>query len=410
MSSYFNGLGEAVPARFEPKPIKRAPKAIREYQILEPSTQGPYNSNNRKITFMIPAFGVIDFRRGFLCFNAVFTSTGGTYRRCHNGIWTMIDRIVVSQAGAGDIEICPQYGRYAHLDYITNREVDIDSYPGASMWGIGDAATRSGWATGRDYAIPLINGFFNIEPIDLTSLMGQLQIDIYLNDPVNFMEYDGSAGNYSITGLQFWVEKLQFHSQSVESIAIKKRNTWKMVSWRDYTANYNTPGSNWNLIIDHKTNSVDGFTTYMQASGALTDPTQNNRLETYIKNNVASYQPNINGLPVPARPINTSNMAGYVAYLTTKGKWDIHGNFNDPSLITKSDYDTTKFVVTYDFRAFPYSPQLVNPVSFAESATSLNVNFSTGSAAPSTANFNHYTFVLFEQLLFLEKGMFKTVF
>lgn len=410
MTSYFNNLPEAIPARFESKPVKRAPKAIREWQIIEPSTQGPYNKQNKKITFNLTKFGICDFRRGFLGFNAVFTSTGGTYRRCHNGIWTMIDRIVISQAGSGDIEIAPQYGRYAHLDYISNREVDVDSYMGASLWGIGDAAARNALAPGADYGIPLINGFFNIEPLDLTKLAGQLQIDIYLNDPVNFMEYDGSAADYSVTNLQLWVEKLQFNSTAVESMAIKNRNTWKMVSWRDYTANYNTPGSNWNLIIDHKTNSVDGFTTIIQASGALTNPATNNRLETFLKNNVASYQPNINGLPVPSRPIDTARVPGYIAYLTTRGKWDIHGNYNDPPVITRSDYDSTKFIVAYDFRAFPYSPQLVNPMNFAEASTSLNVNFSTGSAAPSTTNFNHYTFVNFEQLLSLSDGMFKTVF
>lgn len=410
MSSYFNGLPEAIPARFEVKPLKRAPKAVREYQILEPTGQSPWTPNNRVITFMIPAFGVMDVRRGFLSFNAIFTSTGGTYRRCHNGIWTMINRIVISQAGQGDIEIAPQYGRFAHLDYIANREVDVDSYLGNGLWGIGDSAARDALAPGANYAIPLINGFFQIDPIDLTQLKGQLQIDIYLDDPVNFMEYDGSAGSYSVQNVQLYVEKLNFYSNSVESMAIKKKNMWRMTSWRNYIQNFNAPGNNWTLAIDHKTNSVDGFRTVLQASTAYSTPTVNNRLETYLKNNVANYQPVINGLPVPSRPIDCTRNAGYITFLANSNKWDIHGSFNDPPVITLSDFNNSKFIVGYDMRAFPYSPQLVNPVSFAEASTSLNVNFSTGSVAPSTPNFNHYTYVNFEQILILTNGMFTTVF
>ena len=251
-SSAFNSLPTAMPSRFAPRPVARAPKAVREWQILEPTTTGPFTPSNKIITINIPTFGIMDMFRGFLSFDATFTG-GSTYRRCHNGIWTAIDRIVVTQAGTGDIENAQAYGRVVHAMYIANREVDVDDYVGSSCWGIGDATQRNTWAAGNSYAIPLQSGFFGLDPIDITELNGQLSIQIHLNDPLAFMEANDQtpALSYSFSNFQFFVEKLSFMSESAESKAIRSRATWKIVSWRDYMVTPALGSTNWTLQVDH---------------------------------------------------------------------------------------------------------------------------------------------------------------
>jgi hypothetical protein len=396
--------------RFAPTEVRKAPKCVREWQILEPSPNDKYTSANKTCTINIPAFGIMDLLRGFFTFNAKFTSTGAnTYRRCHNGIWNIIKRITIAQAGQGDIEIAPEYGKVAHLQYIATREVDVDSYIGNSLWGIGSGASRSAAATGASYAIPLVNGFMSIDPIDITKLSGQLAVTIEFADPRDFMEADAgwTALDYEVTNVQFFVEKLNFLSDSVESRAIRSRNLWKIVSWRQYLR---TPGlaQEWTLDVDHKTNSVDSFIVVMNTTADMTNPTINDRLETFIKNNTTSYQPIINGIPVPARKIDCVGMAAYVTFLSNIGKWMLRGVFTDTPVLTKANYDTNKFITMVDLRSFPSSPQLVNPVSFADASTSLSVQF-TASAAPAAA-FNVYTYVFYEQLVSLDNGFFKVAF
>lgn len=412
MTSTFNSLPIGMPRRFEPLPIARAPKAVREYQPLEPTTIGPFGPTNKKITIMIPPFGIMDMRRGFLVFKASCTG-GSTWRAFHNGIWNIFDRIEVSQAGQGTLENAQEYGREAHRQYLKRREADVDDYIGKSCFGIGTNAHRRTLATGVEYAIPLVSGFFGIDPIDVTQLGGQLQIDFWLNDAAMCMEANDQAPAlaYSVSDFTFYVEKLNFASDSVESKLIKSRASWRMKSWRAYMVTPALGSTNWSIQIDHKTNSVEGFSTYMNLSADMSNPLILDRYETFIRNNVTQYQPVINGKPIPGRPIKcgtTSGQPAYVIMLANEDKWELGGSFTDPSIIDKTAFDTNKFIVNVPFTAFPGSPQLLNSFNTAEAGTTITVEFQA-SAAPAAA-FNQYTFVYFNQILTLSGGLFKVVF
>ena len=65
-SSAFNSLPTAMPSRFAPRPVARAPKAVREWQILEPTTTGPFTPSNKIITINIPT--LCDFLLPFYFF------------------------------------------------------------------------------------------------------------------------------------------------------------------------------------------------------------------------------------------------------------------------------------------------------------------------------------------------------
>lgn len=400
-------LNETIPDSWKLPVAQQAPSGTTTQVKLQPvqSTYGTGAGEQRIMRFRFDNNALQDFRRAYIVFNATITASGGggTYSRFAQGIWSVVNRLRIK--GQMELEDIHKYNLLYSLLHETMTEPDVDSNMG-SLWGIGTTGDRNGWASGRDYCLPVFSGFLSQGILPLSLIHDKLELEIYLEEPNACIETDYSTYSYTITDIHLVYDRLT-PSRSIAGQLQALVNSGQYAFFYRSFANYHSSLSvaSAQVQIHHRSDVVDGYFTIMRTTSTLNSPTTNDKFLTYNYNNCNSYQLRHNNVLVPDEAIDTTDRAiqAYMTLLRYLGRWKLRGVFTDAISLTPSAYINNRFIIVNDVRAFPMDPELVNSRGTQQHAvdTIIHINLNSAPAAQTVD-----TFVLYQLRAELAGGIF----
>lgn len=309
--SFYSLLEKGVPRSLTRNTVMATIKATRKEVAVRPYNQATYTPQTFLTQINLPINGIYDFSRSKLIFTASFAQTGGTYVRCSNGIWTMLSRIRILSSSK-TIEDFRNYNQWCALFYQMIREPDVDSNFGPT-WGVGSQASRNIWASGYTYAIPLLCGFFTLPPLNTDAMQGglteQITMELYWDQPVVFMENDGTLPTYTVNQVLWYVDLLEIPEASVRKTISQRGSTYKITTVQAYP-NPIFQQQNYQITITHKCNSLVALVGVQLTTGNQNTGTVNDKLETFNYNGCINYQTRINMQYYPQEPIDALGQVG----------------------------------------------------------------------------------------------------
>ena len=352
--------------------------ACRRVPVKIRSEQQQYSSNgNKLIRFMLPNDSLYDTRKGFLSFQVALQTTGGTYRRIHSGIFSIIQRLRIL-ANSTEIEDQRDYNRTYAAIWEMTQPIQVTSNIGVPTMGFGSQATRNGLfpSSGSVYSFvcPLLSGVLNTELLPMDNIQAGVVLELYLDDAVNCVETDGTVPIITVSNPEFHMERLEvdpsYRAFLRNKVATQGLNIGFRI-WNRFTNALNT-GSLQNITINTRNASMNGMINFLINSATISDPTVNDKFITWLPTptggtgTLLSSQLKINGRTFPDEPVNTFDRNRYDAYqmyCRWVMRWNLNGILAIAPPINSQAYATTRFVQIDDLEAYPEEPDLVNPSS-----------------------------------------------
>jgi hypothetical protein len=354
-------------------------------------------SGTNKILIKIPNANHLDFRRGYLSFRVVATSTGGTYARIHTGIWSLFDRLYLSQHK--EIEDIRRYNLISAELFEGYANPDVASTMGQALFGVDTQANRETYAAGRDYAIPLLSGFLNSTWHPMKFYGETLQLELFLADPVECMEIDGTAPTYTITEVYLHAEKLEFsdaYEQDIQAIIGSGRHFIPFRTFEHYQDTVSTASPH--IQINHRTESIDSVISVLRRDDQLRTTTVDDKYITYNKEGMLSWHLRINGHLETEEAIDTSNEAvqAYIQYRKYGNLWNLFGKLREPTSVSGTAYNNDKFLIANDFTAHPGN-SFINPRGTSNNTSDIILEFVFSSAPANTQRID--SFVMYPKVV-----------
>lgn len=371
----FAGLENIVPESMMFQPSRRG-MAARRTPVIVRAEQRSYASNgNKQVLIKLPNNAIYDTRYSYLTFDVALTKTGGTYIRNHSGIFTLFQRVRI-RAGSTEIEDNRDYNRiYAMLWEMLN-PIDVTGNIGVTVLGFGTQAQRNalGAQSSTTYACPVFSGVLNTELLPLDNIKSGIEIEFYLDDAVNVLETDGTNPSFTVSNVQFHIERLDMDPSYRARMASMVASQGLKLGFRVWNR-FSTPlttGSLQQITINSRNSSVNGMLNIFVNSSQLADPTVNDRFITWLPTptgatgSISTSQLIINGAIFPDEPIdcfNCQRWACYQMYLRWIMKWKTNCILDIAPPINNVAFQTDRFVQIDDLEAYPEYPDLVNPAN-----------------------------------------------
>lgn len=333
--------------------------------------QSSYISNgNNEIIIRMPNDSFYDARRGFISFDVQITTTGGTYRRLAEGVWSMFYR---NKTLLGfEMENIVEYNRLFSLLWEAKNDERQSSNLAKGLMGIGTPAERNGFGTVvQHYAMPYLSGFFDTEILPFNMMNVICEIRLTLDDASKFVETDGTVPIVTITNVMFHAERISASSRFVSMMMSKIQSSGLTLGFPTYnyysqavaagSQNLNT------LTINHKTASLYHIIQIWTNQNTVNSTTTNDKFVTYPKLTY-QHQFKLNNAFIPEEPVvYTDQFAAeayfnYINWLTKK--WYLSGDLQGtPAPIQVNDFSNgDKFILIVDVNGYPLDPDVINPV------------------------------------------------
>jgi hypothetical protein len=351
--------------------ITRTPNVVRRGKILRPRDNVNSSNGNNIIHFDFPA-ETMDMREGFLIATITLTTTGGTYKRLAQGSWPWIDYIRVV-CGNGYEDRLQFYGRFYSLLWNITVTAAVQSTLGQDVLGLGTQTTRNAFgasSTGTQYVIPIRCGLLNQGFLPLQNLCtpsnGQTMfVEIYIDNPANFIETDGSNPQISITNCRWEYDQLIGDSMQMEGRAadsfvasIQQRISagTLYLGYKNWAV-YQSPviNSSSDITITAKVSSLNAILTTVVDGSTLATTTVNDKYTTWPKvlgsANYSNFQWQINNNWIPFEAIDcTGDALRAFMYLNKfNGVWDSKGINYFAAAVSLDSFNSTQFVLVGDF-------------------------------------------------------------
>lgn len=340
-------------------PILRFPK------ILRPQDNTYATNGNNIVRFNFPAENM-SFKHGFLILTATITKTGGTYARLSQGAHTMFyrSRLVI---GAYEEE-CQYLNRLQTFLWNSRVQEDVQSSIGVDLLGFGTQFQRNGWGAGpKDYTIALKIGFLtNNEIIPFKKLLegGRQQafLELTLENPLAFIETDGTNPQLTISNLRFNYEQICSTDGSFEAKLAQVIESGNLKLGYDvWTVYQNALLNNTNDIqIQWTGNSLNTIANQIVDSSTQNNPLVNDKYSTWLKtlSNGATafqYQHQINTNWIPQEAMLCSGDADrpFHHYLNYAGVYKEDGIMHFGAPISQGSFVTNQFLMICDVRSVP---------------------------------------------------------
>lgn len=336
------------------------------------SEQQSYASNNNKlIRIILPNNALYDTRKGYLTFDLTLTTTGGTYKRLHTGVFSAFNRMRV-MAGSTEIEDLRDYNRiYSALWEMVNPSL-VTSNIGTELMGFGTQAQRNALgAAATSYCCPLYSGVFNTELLPFENINTGIVLELYIEDGSMCVETDGTNPIIAVSNINFHIERLELDESYRMFIKNYVSSNGLQIGFRSWERYINalTTGSQHNITINAKNSSMNGMLNFLVNSQELNDTSINDRFLNWTPSpdvgkdwTTSSLQ--INGKTFPDEPIdclNVRRVEPYQMYCRWVMKWSLNGFLPLAPPITNESFNDNRFVQIDDLEAYPEEPDLINP-------------------------------------------------
>jgi len=254
-----------------------------------------------------------------------------------------------------------EYGFLRQYDYET-RNTPLNSNHSYSLWGVGTAVQRNGWATGKIYKIDLDIDALQEKVLDLGRINPPLTLEIEFDNIEKFIESDQavSAIDWSISTIEFAIEHFVMAPD-----ALMARDTAKLGSdgslfyTVEHTAVVDQTVTTANIAytVPHVGVAIDGIETIMRTAADITDMTINNRIAIFNKNGALDYRIKHGQRFYPERPIDCTGEASeaYVELLKILNLWEPKIYYRLPAPFDIDTFNADKFIETFDLRDHPHS-------------------------------------------------------
>lgn len=346
-------------------PVERVPRR------LTPQMQEYRAKGNAVITFDIPNDAILHLKKAMLFFNMRLTKVGGTYVRMHSGVWNAITRLR-HLANNRKVEEVVDYNDVTNLQWRFHSDPDTESTLGQDLYGIETQAQRNIWGAdplGQRFACPIRLGMLTSGPFPGKFLKERHQLEIHINDPLACVETDGASPDIIISDIRLYVDVLKD--------ALTPRNSYgrytdskgfeqtlkDLVESGDLQVHYDSWdtfqnqvfGVNHDLVIGHRAKGLKEFVGIFRNDTARFDTTVNDRLDTYPKLNLSSFQWRINGAYFPDIPVECTGRAeeAYQKYLDSANALKFVGFIQDmvdnPN-VTLDDFNLDSFGIFANMR------------------------------------------------------------
>lgn len=158
-----------IPESLQFKPIKQG-LAARRIPVKIRDEQQSYSSNsNRLVRIVLPNNAIYDTRAGYLTFTCTVTTTGGTYRRVHSGIFSLFNRLRIIAAST-EVEDIRDFNRIYSALWEMLQPNSVTAAIGVDQLGFGTQLARNAKTPTSDYACPLFSGILNNELLPFDNL------------------------------------------------------------------------------------------------------------------------------------------------------------------------------------------------------------------------------------------------
>lgn len=395
----FSTFPYEVPRSMRPTTVKQGLPARRTIVKIR-SQEAFYQSNkNKLIRIPMPNDALYDTRQGYLKFDLEIFTTGGTYKRLHNGSFTAFKRMRV-MAGATEIEDINDWNEIYSILYEVGNPALVRNNVGTRLMGFGTQAQRNGWgATNTSYGCTLFSGIFNTELLPFAAINSGIVLELYLADGVEVIETDGTNPYYVVSNVMFYIDRLDVDQSYYSNILSSVKAQGMQIGFRTWEKNVLalTTGARSDLTINQKSSSLNGLLNVFMNSAEIADPTVNDKFLTWPVGPggvpLTNTQSQINGKMFPDEPIDTvstERLEPYMGYL----KWDMKLKTNGlipiaPSL-SNAVYNTNRFLQIDDYEAYPEEPDLVNPFTTLGNNATLIKKIQFSGAIPSGWQLNSW--------------------
>lgn len=348
---------------------KRVPVKIRA------ENQTYSSNNNRQIRIMFPNNTLYDTRYGFLTFDLSITTTGGTYKRMANGIFSAFDRLHIIY-NSTEVDDLRDYNRIQNVIWYSSIDPDVTAniaqmpINGTSGgMGLGTQAERNVVGSGTtSYACPLYSGILNTELLPVQDISGGMIIELYIGDPTSYVETDGTNPQVTISNVLFYVERLELDSDYMSFIKGYIATNGLQMGFCTFERYINslTTGAQQNLTINNKNSSVDSFYNLFLNSATISTTTVNDKFQIWTNPGLTQYNMLVNGTIYPDEPIDTLTNGAYQAfqiYCRNQGKWALNVMIPLKPPIPFQFFNSDSFLFIVDMQPYPEdaSQGLINP-------------------------------------------------
>lgn len=410
----FSSFGVIVPDTLKFSTAKSG-LAARRIPIKIRTQQQTYASNNNKlIRFELPNATLYDPRSGYLSFNIALAKTGGTYIRIARGVFSLFNRIRIL-AGATEIEDIRDYNRIQNILWKMMNPVQTVDNIATPVMGFGTQTQRNadGASGSTAYIMPLMSAFFTQQLLPLDNVNSAIVLEMYLEDPTACLETDGTSPIITFSNGVFHMERLELQQSYRDFIAnYVKSNGLKLGfhTWERYI-NPLVGGATQNIVIQHRSSSMNVMLNLYVNSVTINDPTVNDKFITWpgTTSNLSSNQVIVNNMPFPDEPTDYtySNMfEGYQQYCRWIIKWKLTGMLEVPPPIAIADYPVDSFIQVDDFEAYPELEDVINPFSTLSNNTSIIKKQNYNGGVPANTQLDTWV-EYFKQFQILPSGLIK---
>jgi hypothetical protein len=364
-------LPTVIPECLKFRVPRQGPIGARKEFKLPPENTSYSTSSNNTVRFFFTNSDIIDFSRGGIAFDVTINAPGATYARLAQGVWSIFNRIRLSTGQ--ELEDIREYNRLHSLLFESTREPDVGSVLG-SVYGYGTQAQRNAWGATptKDYMMPLLCGLFLSGPLPMEIFTKRLQLELYLDNPRNFVETDAPGDiSVTLTNIYFHYEVLQL-SEPTRTSFISQAMSGAKYPYKSFVYyTQNLTGARGDIAIPHASTAIDAFINFMVNSDNVSNPLVNDKYLTWNNNGCTEHTLRVNNEFFPIEPcIALDDPQSYLMYLRWIEKWKIGGTYNNPPTISFEDYNNNRFLIVYQLETYP-GESLVNQMSTQNSGNNV---------------------------------------
>ncbi len=403
-----------IPNEYVLPQSKMGMRLVRRTIKRQVDTPLPATPATTDIRFKIPASNVItlDFRKGGV--HVVFTSLVNPpwQVRASNFAWNMFNRFRLEQHNQY-IEDKLYFNYVETLQFWTTVLLDQFRTTGVGLYGAGSPAVRNSRAAGWEYILPIpteclcktIMPWFqmiNVSGAYASSNLPDVWMIWNIADPTEWLEVYG--GNGPVTGLTYIVSKMELE---YDEITVESGNTgtflktwhtdpspYPRIRWPTYQTFVQpiTTALSQTINIDAKVKVLQHIIIMFRRAADVGNPQVYDKFENWLgpSNPVTpipllEYQFEINNQLWPDSPITLVDQGDTEPY---KKSLELFGNYftrfvhSEVTAIGPNQFNRDKFFIAYDANQYPFSPNVMSPVSTENSTKSIILRMKFTQAPP----------------------------
>jgi hypothetical protein len=378
-------------------------------------TQVPIGPSTTDIRFKIPSSNIVtlDFRRGGIHVTVNVTVNAPHSARLPNFAWNMFYRFRLEQHNQY-IEDRMYYNQQETFFYWTNALLDQFRTTGTGLYGAGSPSLRNAQSNGYEYILPIpteslcktVMPWFqliNVKGVYASSNLPDVWMIWDVAQPSDWIETYGNPD--APTGLTYQITKMEVEYEEItvesgmQGTFMKYWHTDSEIYPRIFFKSYQTfiypmtQALRQTQVIDFKLNSFDFIAVTFRLANHQSDSNIWDKYETWLGPEHSSnslpllqYQWQINNNFWPDRPVDLSdpgNTEPYKKFLELFGNFYARFVHTEVTAIGPYSFKRDKFVIALDVKQFPFTSNIINPLSTAESTKSilLNLEFTAPPAA-----------------------------